>query len=151
MSATGGKTPSIDERIMMAIVRVSERFKRKSAAIFTDYGLSFSQYNALRLLGNLPGGRGSITEISHQLLVSTPNMSGIAKRLEKAGFVSRSRDMGDERRTILQLQPPAKQVLKNIQGLQEKNIKMFLASCPLGQKRAFLDLLKGMLQSDAPL
>ena len=148
MPTNDKKRLGIDERLMITIVRVSERFKRKSSAIFVDYGISFSQYNVLRLLDSRIGGQSSITEISRQLLVSTPNMSGIAKRLEKSGFVSRSRDKNDERKTILTLKTPGRQVLAKIKSLQEKNIEKFLATCSKDNKKALLELLKDMLKRD---
>lgn len=136
----------MDERIMMAIVRVSELFKRKSSSIFARYGLSFSQYNVLRVLGGAGGGQGTVTDVSTRLLVSTPNLSGIAKRLEKGGFISRRRDAADERRTILVLEPLGRRVMDDIGDLQDTNIQTFLAGCPLDQKQAMLDLLKTMLK-----
>jgi DNA-binding MarR family transcriptional regulator len=148
MPASDKDGPGIDERLMMAIVRVSERFKRKSSAIFADYGISFSQYNVLRLLNGCKGGQSTITEISRQLIVSTPNMSGIAKRLEKSGFVNRSRDKNDERKTILILKAPGRQVLAKIRNLQEKNIEKFLTTCPIERKRVIMDLLRDMLKRD---
>ena len=143
-----GTAPTIDEKVLIAIVRVSERFKRESAAIFADYNLSFSQYNALRALERMPGGRGSVGEVSALMLVSRPNLSGIAKRLEKGGFIVRRRDEADERITMLELQPPGRSVLENIKDLQEANVKSFLAACPMDQKQAWLDLLKRMLRPD---
>lgn len=131
---------------MLAIVRASERFKRESSAIFARHGVSFSQYNVLRVLEDLPGGRGSITEISNQLLVSPPNMSGIAKRLEKTGLATRGRDAADERKTLLELQPPGRRVLAEINDRQAANVRSFLADCPTEQKQAFLALLKRMLK-----
>lgn len=148
MATENGKAPSMDERIMIAIVRVSERFKRKSSAIFSDYNLSFSQYNVLRVLERMPGGRGSIGEVSTRMLVSTPNLSGIAKRLEKTGCLVRRRDEADERRTLLELQPPGRQALDRIRDLQEANVKSFLAGSPADQKQAWLNSLKRMLQPD---
>ena len=136
---------SLDETFMMAIVRASERFKRESAAIFAVHGLSFSQYNVLRLLDSRPQGRGSISGVSRRLLVSTPNLSGIAKRLEKAGFVDRFRDESDERRTILALRPAGRRVLAEIGPRQEANVRSFLAACPPELKQSALDLLKGMI------
>lgn len=149
MPAKSSKGPGMDEKIMMAIVRVSERFKRKSSAIFAGYELSFSQYNVLRALDGLPGGCGSISEVSKLLLVSAPNMSGIAKRLEKTGFITRGRDSADERRTLLALQPAGKRVLARIRKLQEDNIEAFLTAYPIKQKQALLDLLKEMLNPAA--
>ena len=124
------------------------KIQEKIVRHFYPIQFVFSQYNVLRVLDALPNSRGSITEISKLLLVSTPNLSGIAKRLEKAGFIIRSRDESDERRTILKLQPTDRRVLTKIRRLQETNIKMFLAACPVGQKRALLDLLRGMLKFD---
>jgi DNA-binding MarR family transcriptional regulator len=131
---------------MMAIVRASELFKRKSSAIFAQHGLSFSQYNVLRLLEGCPEGKSSISEIADKLLVSTPNLSGIAKRLEKAGFVSRTRDQADERKTILILKKEGQKVLARVEGLQMANIREFLADWPDEQKDVFLNLLKHVLQ-----
>ena len=41
---------SIDERVMMAMVRIAERFKKNSSALVKNWGLTFSQYNVLRVL-----------------------------------------------------------------------------------------------------
>ncbi|MFH1155099.1 MAG: MarR family transcriptional regulator [Pseudomonadota bacterium] len=140
------ETPVIEERIMMAVVRVSELFKRKSTAIFARHGLSFSQYNVLRLLEASRDSQCAITEISRRLLISTPNLSGIAKRLEKGGFIRRDRDAADERKTILVLESPGRLVLTEIGNLQEMNFKTFLDHCPENRKQDLLDLLKGMLK-----
>lgn len=148
MATEDGKAPTIDEKIMIAIVRVSERFKRKSSAIFADYNLSFSQYNLLRVLERMPEGRGSISEVSTRMLVSTPNLSGIAKRLEKTGYLVRRRDETDERRTLLELQPPGRLALERIRDLQEANVKSFLDASPANQKQAWLNSLKRMLRPD---
>ena len=136
---------SLDEKILLAVVRVSERFKRESAALFAVHGVSFPQYNLLRVLAGLPEESGSVSQISNQLLVSTPNLSGIAKRLEKTGLISRGRDPGDERKTVLTLQPAGRRLLALIQPLQEAKIESFLAAWPGEQKRAVLALLKQVL------
>ena len=38
---------SIDEKVLMAIVRLAEKFKRSHSEVFRKYGLSFPQYNVL--------------------------------------------------------------------------------------------------------
>ena len=134
-----------DEKVMLAIVRTAELFKRRSASIFALFGLSFSQYNTLRVLAAEESGEQSITEISRRLLISSPNMSGIAKRLEKGGFVIRGHDPGDERKTILRLTPKGRRVLAEIVGRQDENIHAFLAGCSAQGKREFLAILRNML------
>lgn len=143
-------TFGIDEKILITVVRAAELFKRRSSALFAAHGLSFSQYNALRVLEIAPEGRQSISGLSRQMLVSSPNLSGIAKRLEKAGFVQRLRDAGDERRTLLEITPQGLAVLARIEAAQRDNIRDLLAPCPAARKAEVLAILKAILALDLP-
>jgi len=73
---------TVDEKIMMAIVRVSELFTKEASAVFRNYGLTFPQYNVLRVLDASENGQNTMTNISGIMLVSGANMTGIGKRLE---------------------------------------------------------------------
>ena len=83
---------SLDENIMMAVVRAAEIFKRMFSAIFRKYNLSFPQYNILRVLDASKDGQSRITDVSRIMLVPGANMTGLAKRLEKNGFITRKSD-----------------------------------------------------------
>lgn len=132
----------INEKVMVAIVKVSETFKKDSDAIFKNYGLTFSQYNALRVLNNSKNGQNSVTNASKIMIVSGPNMTGIAKRLEKNGFILRKRDPKDERITLLEITPKGKQVLKNISAEKDENIMNYLKSFSEEEKNRVLSDLK---------
>ncbi len=132
----------INEKVMVAIVKVSETFKKDSDAIFKNYGLTFSQYNALRVINNSKDGRNSVTNASKIMIVSGPNMTGIAKRLEKNGFILRKHDPKDERITLLEITPKGKQVLKNISAEKDKNIMNYLKSFSEEEKTSVLSGLK---------
>ena len=131
----------IDEKVMVAIVKASELFKKDSDTIFKNYGLTFSQYNVLRVLNNSKDGQNSVTNASKIMLVSSPNMTGIAKRLEKTGFIIRKNDPKDERITLLEITPKGKLVLKNIRAAHDDNIGNYLRSFSgKGKKRLLEDL-----------
>jgi DNA-binding MarR family transcriptional regulator len=132
----------INEKVMVAIVKASENFKKDSDAIFKNYGLTFSQYNALRVLNNSKDGQNSVTNASKIMIVSGPNMTGIAKRLEKNGFIIRKRDPNDERITLLEITPKGKQVLKNINAVKDENIMNYLKSFSEEEKKRVLVDLK---------
>ena len=116
----------INEKLMVAIVKASEIYQKKAGAIFRNYGLTFSQYNVLRVLNNSPNGKNTITITSRIMLVSGANMTGIAKRLEKDGFIIRRSDTSDERITLLEITPKGKQTIKNISAAKDDLIKTFL-------------------------
>jgi MarR family 2-MHQ and catechol resistance regulon transcriptional repressor len=50
-----GRLP-MDEKVMVALVKASEVFKKACDAIYKNYGLTFSQYNVLRALNNSKDG-----------------------------------------------------------------------------------------------
>lgn len=118
----------VNEKLMVAIVRASEAYKKEADAIFKNYGLTFSQYNVLRVLNNSPQGKNTITNASRIMLVSGANMTGIAKRLEKGGFIIRKSDARDERVTLLEITPKGKKAISNISVEKDELIESYLQS-----------------------
>lgn len=132
----------LNEKVMVAVVKASELYKKDSDAIFKNYGLTFSQYNVMRVLNNSKDGQNSVTNASKIMLVSSPNMTGIAKRLEKNGFIIRKNDSKDERITLLEITPKGKRVLENIRAAHDENMKNYLASFSEEEKKRLLQDLK---------
>jgi hypothetical protein len=71
---------SSDEKVLMAIVRAAEIFRRNHAAIFRNYGLSFPQYNVLRVLDASKKSQNKMSDVSRIMLVPSANITGLAKR-----------------------------------------------------------------------
>jgi MarR family 2-MHQ and catechol resistance regulon transcriptional repressor len=141
---------SINEKVLMAMVRAAELFKRTHTGIFRNYGLSFPQYNVLRVLDASQNGRNRISEVSRIMLVPGANMTGIAKRLERGGFVIRKSDPHDERVTILEITPKGKRTLKNIEQEKEISIERILKDFSKREKTELLDKLKRLIQKNMP-
>ena len=135
-----------DEKIMVTIVRVAERFKKDSSSIFKNYGLTFPQYNVLRVLEGSETGQNTITNIGKVLLVTGANMTGIAKRLEKNGFLLRKGEPDDERITLLEITPKGKQTLDNISHNKDKNIQTYFEGFSDKEKDALLKELRHLLK-----
>lgn len=144
---------SIDERVMMAIVRVAEGFKKNSSAVVKKWGLTFSQYNLLRVLDASENGQNTMRNVNRIMLVSSANMTGIAKRLEKNGFIIRTSDPNDDRLKRLQITPAGIQVLKDISERKERSLRRYLMKYSDEQKSALMETLREILeqtQSDRP-
>ena len=86
----------LDEKVMIFIVLASEIFQKRSSAIFKKHGLTFSQYNVLKYLGACEGGWNRVGNVGKHMLVTGANVTGLAKRMQKAGLIERKND--DERR-----------------------------------------------------
>lgn len=135
-----------DEKVMIAIVRAAELFKKESGSIFKNYGLTFSQYNVLRILDATPNGKNTITNVSRIMLVTGANMTGVAKRLEKSGFLIRRGDANDERITLLEITPKGRQSIRNIREEKNENLEKYMSSFSADEKEEMLSRLKQILR-----
>jgi DNA-binding MarR family transcriptional regulator len=134
-----------NEKVLMAIVRAAENFKRTHATIFRKYGLSFPQYNVLRVLDASRNGRNRISDISRIMLVPGANMTGIAKRLERDRFLLRKSDPSDERVTILQITAKGKKTLRNIKEEKDRILDKILSGVSQKDKLDLVDKVKHLI------
>lgn len=141
------KRVEADERIMLGIVRISERFKKEASAKFGEMGLTFAQYNVLRILEIAPGGRMTITEVGNRMLVSGANMTGIAKRLEKSGLITRQASTADERVKFLQISSAGRRILTEVGPEEKMHCSSFLAGFTPGEKETLLQTVVKILKS----
>ncbi|MBI4798086.1 MAG: MarR family transcriptional regulator [Desulfarculus sp.] len=135
---------SLDEKLLMGVVRVAEDFKKRSSAIFKNYGLTFAQYNVLRVLNSSPNGSNTVSNVGKIMLVTGGNMTGLAKRLERDGYLIRKSHPSDERVTLLEISPKGRQALLNIEREKEENLQKYLGNLDEPGKLALLEQLRLM-------
>jgi len=139
---------SLDEKVLMGIVRVSELFKKKASEIFKNYGLTFAQYNVLRVLSSSDSGANTVTNVSRIMLVTGANMTGISKRMERDGFLLRKRHPTDERVTLLEITPKGRQALQNIMPEKENFIAALVGDLPEAEKDKILEVLRQLIRKN---
>jgi DNA-binding MarR family transcriptional regulator len=138
---------STDEKVLMAIVRAAEFFKRSHSSVFKDFGLSFPQYNVLRVLEASKNGQNKISDVSRIMLVPGANITGIAKRLAKDGFIIKKSDPRDDRVTILKITSKGKKALQKIAAQKDQRLRLILKNLTVRQKRDLIDQVKNILKN----
>jgi DNA-binding MarR family transcriptional regulator len=136
---------SIDERLMMALIRVAERYKKQAAAVFKKYELTFPQYNVLRVLDASKDGQNTIKAVKQIMLISSANMTGITKRLEKFGFITRKNAPEDDRLKYLEITEKGRLVLKSIEDRRWNLEKKYLQAYSQEKKADILSVLRELL------
>ncbi len=136
-----------EEKVLMAIVRAAESFKKAVTNSFRGFNLSFPQYNILRVLDASGDGRARITEVSRVMLVSCANMTGLSKRLEKGGFISRKSDPQDERVTVLEITQKGRDALAEMEASRDRLIEEMLADFSEEEKSSLLNLVRRVLRN----
>lgn len=147
MSGNGYKNEmGIDERVLLAIMRVANRFEKEATAVFKKHELSFSQYNLLRVLDASKDGRNTIKNVKQIMLVSSANMTGITKKLEKLGFISRKSASEDNRLKYIELTDKGRRVLRNISHEKEEIVSKYLLSYSYKKKHELFSMLTDILK-----
>jgi DNA-binding MarR family transcriptional regulator len=138
---------STDEKVLMAIIRVAEHFKRVHSSVFRNFGLSFPQYNVLRVLDASKNGQNKISDVSRIMLVPGANITGLAKRLEKDGFILKKSDPKDDRVTLLEITPKGKKTLQNIEKEKDQWLELMMKNFSKEDKVELLDKVKLILKN----
>ena len=141
---------SIDEKVLMGIVRTAETFKRIHSTVFRKFGLSFPQYNVLRVLEASKDGQNKIGNVSGIMLVPGANITGIAKRLAKDGFIKKKSDPKDERVKILKITAKGKNTLKKIESEKDEWLSTMLKELSRADKNDLLEMVRRIQRSCVP-
>ncbi|WP_024333537.1 MarR family winged helix-turn-helix transcriptional regulator [Desulfotignum balticum] len=142
---------TLDEKVLMAIVRAAENFKRTHSAVFKPFGLSFPQYNILRVLESSYKGQNKISVVGKIMLVPNANMTGLAKRLEQKGFITRQPDPGDERVTLLTITEKGRVTLRQIKKEKDSAISAILKDFNSADKTKLLEQIKKIITATSEM
>ena len=106
------------------------------------YGLSPTQYNALRILRGA-GKKGlSCSEIGERMINRDPDITRLVDRLEKRGFVHRSRGQKDRRTVVTRATPAALDLLKKLDRPIEQFHREVLGHVEHGRLQSLLHTLE---------
>ena len=123
------------------------RSKRMAATL----GVTGPQRLVIRIVGRFPGvSAGQLAEILH---LHPSTLTGILKRLERAGLLARRRDPRDARRAVLGLSPAGRRLDVMTAGTIESVMHEVLAKLPRQKVRFTREVLAALargLEEDAP-
>src|SRR6202166_2031571 len=88
---------SREQEAYLALLRTADALQSQVEARLKDFGLTGTQYNALRILrGAGPDGL-PCREIGERMITHDPDVTRLLNRLEDRGLVERTRARGDHR------------------------------------------------------
>src|SRR5258705_513504 len=105
---------SLEEEVLIALVRAAWLAAERSNAVTAAAGLSPSQYNVLRILRAAGRGGLSCTEIGTRMVTRDSDLTRLMSGLERAGFVARGTAADDRRRRTNRITPAGKALRKRL-------------------------------------
>src|SRR4051794_39283868 len=104
---------TLQEEAMLNLLRTADQVQIHFTRLFREYGLTSSQYNALRILRG-EGKPLPILEIAQRTVTVVPGITGLIDRLEQAGMVRRRRCDEDRRVIYVAISGPALDLLARL-------------------------------------
>jgi MarR family transcriptional regulator, organic hydroperoxide resistance regulator len=88
---------SLEQEAYLSLLRTADAFESQVEARLNEFGLTGTQYNALRILRGAGAEGLPCSEIGERMITHDPDITRLMNRLEGRGLVSRSRAKNDRR------------------------------------------------------
>lgn len=108
----------VGQQLSFALYGAANRMVRLHKPFLEPLGLTFPQY--LVVLELLNGAPEPVGVLGERLSMDTGTITPLLKRLELAGFVSRTRDPNDERRVLVDLTSQGRAMEAEVQAITGK-------------------------------
>lgn len=112
------KQNRVGTQLSFALYGAANRMVRQHKPFLEPLGLTFPQY--LVILELLDGAPVSVGTLGGRLGMDTGTITPLLKRLESAGFVTRTRDLKDERRVLVDLTGRGRELEPKVRGVTDK-------------------------------
>ena len=113
---------------VIAVLRTADLLRRRLSRVSEPHGITFQQYNVLRILRGAGEAGLPTLEIGERMVEQTPGVTRLLNRLEAKGLAVRSRGEIDHRQVICRLTPEGRQLLGRLdpemEGAAEAGVAM---------------------------
>lgn len=138
----------LDGQLCFALYSTSLALTRQYKPLLEPLGLTYPQYLALLVLWERDAL--SVSELGQRLFLDSGTLTPLLKRMEAAGWLTRTRAVDDERRVIVALTPAAQALRKQAQTVSRQLAKSTGCSADeLVDLTRRVQQLRSQLQADA--
>jgi MarR family transcriptional regulator, organic hydroperoxide resistance regulator len=134
--------PSLEDEAYLNLLRTTDALVRKEVEVLKAWGLSPSQYNALRILRGACDEGVTCREFSDRLLTKDPDVTRLVDRLETRGLISRGRSEQDRRVVRTRITQAGLDLLAEIDGPSQQWTKDQLGHLSKAQLKELIALLE---------
>lgn len=140
---------SREQEAYLALLRTTDALEAAMEGKLKEFGLTGTQYNALRILRGAGVDGLPCSEIGERMITRDPDITRLLNRLEKRGLVERSRGKQDRRVIYGKITPAGLKLLREMDGPVGKFGRESLRHLGQGKLKELIDLLE-VVRSGSP-
>lgn len=133
---------SLEDEAYLNVLRTADALLRKETELLKEYGLSPTQYNALRILRGAGSEGVTCGEFSERMLTKDPDVTRLIDRLERRGFLKRMRSEADRRVVRTQITAEGLDVLDKLDDPSDRWTRGQLGHMSEAELQDFIRLLE---------
>lgn len=138
---------STEQEAFLSVIRTAAALAEGLEQVLKPEGLSFAQYNVLRILrGAEPHGLCR-NEVRDRMLTRMPDMTRLLDRMESTGLVARTRSESDRRIVTTHVTGHGMQVLDRLQAAVEEEHRRRFAHLGRSKTQMLVELLEAVRQA----
>ncbi len=133
---------SREQETYLSLLRTADALQAQVEAWLKEFGLTGTQYNALRILRGAGADGLPCREIGERMITHDPDITRLLNRLEDRGFVERMRDKSDRRVIYGKITMAGLKLLREIDAPLEKRSREMLRHVSQEKLKQLIELLE---------
>jgi DNA-binding MarR family transcriptional regulator len=133
---------SREQEAYLSLMRTADALQTKVEAHLKEFGLTGTQYNALRILRGAGAEGLPCREIGERMITHDPDITRLLNRLEDRGFVERTRAKQDRRVIYGKITTAGLRLLKEMDAPVEKYGREMLRHVSQEKLKQLIELLE---------
>ena len=138
----GAPFRSKTQEAFLSLLRTADVAQRRFTEVFEGEGITFQQYNVLRILRGAGEDGLPTLDIGDRMIERQPGVTRIMDRLEKKGWVSRDRCVDDRRRVWCRITTEGMDLLARLDEPVDATDRTIFASLSDEDVERLVDLLE---------
>jgi DNA-binding MarR family transcriptional regulator len=132
---------SLPEMALLALERTTDQLRREVHLLLRTFGLTSTQFNALRVLQSGEPGGLTCSGLGNRLISTDPDITRLLDRLAKQGLVRRRRDVRDRRVVLTEITDAGTALLQSIAPKLDARVRTLFAHMPQQRLEQLIELL----------
>jgi DNA-binding MarR family transcriptional regulator len=138
---------SLQQEAQLSIMRTAACLTDSLDRVFGPFGISSTQYNALRILRGAGANGLCRNELRDRMISRMPDVTRLLDRMEEAGLVTRSRDDADRRLVSTHITERGSRLLDELDDVVAREHQRQLGRLSEEQLRTLISLLTEVRRS----
>jgi DNA-binding MarR family transcriptional regulator len=133
---------SREQEAYLSLLRTADALQSKVEARLKEFGLTGTQYNALRILRGAGAEGLPCSEVGERMITRDPDITRLLDRLQKRGLVERARGKSDRRVVFGKITGAGLKLLRDLDEPIEKHGREMLRHMGQARLKQLIDLLE---------